>query len=71
VALWAIAPYSGKKGIIMTHPKLIDAMSRPDFYPHRPSSVEVIQTHISFIFIAGDYVYKVKKVVDFGNGRQD
>jgi aminoglycoside phosphotransferase family enzyme/predicted kinase len=50
----------------MPHPKLIDAMSRPDFYPHRPSSVEVIQTHISFIFIAGDYVYKVKKVVDFG-----
>ena len=50
----------------MTHPKLVDAMSRPEFYPHGPSSVEVIQTHISFIFIAGDYVYKVKKAVDFG-----
>ncbi|HOX94317.1 MAG TPA: AAA family ATPase [Syntrophales bacterium] len=50
----------------MTHPKLADAMSRPDFYPHRPSSVEVIQTHISFIFIADDCVYKVKKAVDFG-----
>jgi len=50
----------------MTHPKLADAMSRPDFYPHRPSSVEVIQTHISFIFLAEDYVYKVKKAVDFG-----
>ncbi len=50
----------------MTHPKLVDAMSRPDFYFHRPSSVEVLQTHISFIFIAGDYVFKVKKAVDFG-----
>ncbi len=50
----------------MTHPKLADAMSRPGFYPHRPSSVEVIQTHISFIFIADDCVYKVKKAVDFG-----
>jgi hypothetical protein len=50
----------------MTHPKLVEAMSRPDFYPHRPPRVELLQTHISFIFIAGDYVYKVKKAVDFG-----
>ena len=50
----------------MTHPKLVDAMSRPDFYPHRPEQVELIQTHISYIFIAGNYVYKVKKPFDFG-----
>lgn len=50
----------------MTHPKLVDAMSHPDFYPHRPEQVELIQTHISYIFIAGNYVYKVKKPVDFG-----
>ncbi|HBH87719.1 MAG TPA: aminoglycoside phosphotransferase [Syntrophaceae bacterium] len=50
----------------MTHPKLVETMSRPDFYPHRPEQVELIQTHISYIFIAGDYVYKVKKPVDFG-----
>lgn len=50
----------------MTHPRLVEAMSRPDFYPHRPASVELVQTHISFVFIAGDRVYKVKKAVDFG-----
>lgn len=50
----------------MTHPKLVEAMSRPDFYPHRPEHVELVQTHISYIFIAGDFVYKVKKAVDFG-----
>ncbi|HQL89883.1 MAG TPA: AAA family ATPase [Syntrophales bacterium] len=50
----------------MTHPKLVEAMSRPDFYPHRPPSVQLVQTHISFVFIAGDRVYKVKKAVDFG-----
>ena len=50
----------------MTHPKLVEAMFRPEFYPHRPEQVELIQTHISYIFIAGDYVYKVKKAVDFG-----
>lgn len=42
------------------------AMARPDFYPHRPQTVDVLQTHISYIFIAGDYVYKVKKPVNFG-----
>ena len=51
---------------MMTHPKLVEAMSRPDFYPHRPEKVELVQTHISFVFIAGDLVYKVKKAVDFG-----
>ncbi len=50
----------------MTDPRLVTAMSRPGFYPHRPSSVELIQTHISYVFIAGDLVYKVKKAVDFG-----
>lgn len=41
-------------------------MTQADFYPHRPASVEMLQTHISYIFIAGEYVYKVKKDVDFG-----
>ncbi len=50
----------------MTHPKLVETMLRPDFYPHRPESVELVQTHISYVFIAGQEVYKVKKPVDFG-----
>jgi hypothetical protein len=50
----------------MTHPRLVEAMTKPGFYPHRPPRVELLQTHISFIFLAGDYVYKVKKDVDFG-----
>jgi hypothetical protein len=50
----------------MTQPRLVEAMFRPEFYPHRPELVELIQTHISYIFVAGVYVYKVKKAVDFG-----
>lgn len=50
----------------MNHPNLVESMSNPAFYPHRPDTVKVIQTHISYIFIAGDLVYKVKKAVDFG-----
>ena len=44
---------------------LVDAMSRKEFYPHRPAEVEVRQTHISYVFLAGPYVYKIKKPVRF------
>jgi aminoglycoside phosphotransferase family enzyme len=46
-------------------PVLVEAMLRPDFYPDSPAHVEVKQTHISYVFIAGDFVYKVKKPVHF------
>ena len=45
---------------------LVKALSNPKAYPHNPKSVELVQTQISFVFLAGDYVYKVKKPVDFG-----
>jgi aminoglycoside phosphotransferase family enzyme/predicted kinase len=44
---------------------LIEAMMRPEFYPIRPPSVELRQTHISCVFLAGEYVYKIKKPVHF------
>ncbi|PKN19847.1 MAG: hypothetical protein CVU71_05630 [Deltaproteobacteria bacterium HGW-Deltaproteobacteria-6] len=50
----------------MSQPSIIENMTRPAFYPHRPQTVELVQTHISYVFIAGDYVYKVKKPVNFG-----
>ncbi|MBN1613210.1 MAG: AAA family ATPase [Deltaproteobacteria bacterium] len=50
----------------MTHRDLVEVMSKPSFYLHEPDRVDLIQTHISYIFIAGDRVYKVKKAVDFG-----
>jgi len=50
----------------MIHQKLVETMSKPEFYPHMPERVELIQTHVSYIFIAGNYVYKVKKAIDFG-----
>ena len=46
-------------------PALIAAMSRPEFYPERPKRVELIQTHISCVFLAGEVVYKIRKPVRF------
>jgi uncharacterized protein len=46
-------------------PALVEAMMRPGFYPDSPARVELKQTHISYVFIAGGFVYKIKKPVHF------
>lgn len=45
---------------------LLNLMLNPDTYPVRTERVYMFQTHISYLFIAGEYVYKVKKPVNFG-----
>ncbi len=42
------------------------AMMRPAFYPHLVSCLERRDTHISSVFMTGEWVYKLKKPVDFG-----
>jgi len=43
-----------------------EAMAKPSFYPHPVGRVEFRETHISSVFLAGEWVYKLKKPVDFG-----
>jgi aminoglycoside phosphotransferase family enzyme len=38
----------------------------PDALPDKTQSVSLVQTHISMVFVAEKYVYKIKKPVDFG-----
>jgi aminoglycoside phosphotransferase family enzyme/predicted kinase len=47
-------------------PALIEALLKPETYPHKPQKVELVQTQMSFLFLTGEYVYKVKKPVDLG-----
>ena len=42
-----------------------DFLARPDSYRPRPDSVEVRETHMSWVFLAGPLVYKLKKPVRF------
>lgn len=49
-----------------TLPPLIQQMQQPDFYPHPVRKpIEVLQTHASYVLLAGDYAYKIKKAVNF------
>src|SRR6266545_5466714 len=47
-------------------PEAIAALRDPACYPHPAEPVELIETHISWVFLAGEYAYKVKKPVDLG-----
>jgi len=47
-------------------PPLIRSLLHPSVYPHPAPKVELVQTHISYVLLAGDFVYKIKKPVDFG-----
>ena len=46
--------------------RLIEALSEPSAYPCPVKEVEVHHTHISVVFLAGAYAYKVKKPVELG-----
>jgi aminoglycoside phosphotransferase family enzyme/predicted kinase len=46
--------------------RLIEALSSPASYPHAVDSVQLRQTHISVVFLAGEFAYKLKKPVNLG-----
>ncbi len=46
--------------------RVVKSLLNPYVYPEATENVRLVQTHISYIFIADDYVYKIKKPVDFG-----
>ena len=47
--------------------RLIEALARsPTLFGPDVRSVELLETHISWVLLAGDDAYKIKKPVDFG-----
>ena len=49
-----------------SYERLIAFLESPQSYPHGPAEVRAIQTHISWVFIASPFVFKVKKPVNLG-----
>lgn len=47
-------------------PEFITALQNTAQFDHPVENVALIQTHISFVLVAGKFVYKFKKPVDFG-----
>lgn len=45
--------------------ELIAGLLSPKAYPWQPASVELIETHVSLVFLAGDRVVKIKRPVAY------
>jgi len=48
------------------HNALIDALLDPSVWPHPVDEVRLIETHISWVLLAGEFAYKIKKPLDLG-----
>ena len=46
--------------------QVVEALMKPEAYDEKTGKIELVQTHISFVFLISNFVYKVKKAVDFG-----
>jgi aminoglycoside phosphotransferase family enzyme len=51
---------------MLVQKQVVEALMKPEAYDEDPGSIELVQTHISFVFLTKRFVYKVKKAVDFG-----
>jgi uncharacterized protein len=47
-------------------PPLIRALLRPEAYPHPTGTVQLRETHLSWVLLAGAFAYKVKKPIALG-----
>lgn len=54
------------EGMEKTFSEIIEALSQPQAYPHKTSSIKLIHTQMSCVFLTGDYAYKIKKPVNLG-----
>lgn len=47
-------------------PLFIQAMLKPEFYDHPVDACQLIETHISWVILTGNFVYKIKKPINLG-----
>ena len=46
--------------------QVVEALSKAEVYEVETDQIEIKQTHISYVFLGKDFVYKIKKAVNFG-----
>ena len=51
---------------MLVQKQVVDALMKPEAYDEDPGEIELVQTHISFVFLTRRFVYKVKKAVNLG-----
>src|SRR3989337_245238 len=51
---------------MLTQKQVVEALMKPEAYEEDSGKIELIQAHISCVFLTKNFAYKVKKAVDFG-----
>ena len=53
---------------VLTQPRSgwVQGLLNPAAYPHAVGKIQLIETHISWVFLTGKFAYKIKKPVDLG-----
>jgi aminoglycoside phosphotransferase family enzyme len=51
---------------MMEQKQVVEALMKPEAYDEDPNGIELAQTHISYVFLTKNFVYKVKKAVNLG-----
>jgi len=46
-------------------PSALAGLMRPEAYPHPVDTVELVETHISWVLLAGEFAYKIKRPVRY------
>jgi len=49
-----------------TYERIRAALQEPETYPHPAESIRHLETHISDVYLAGEFAYKLKKPVNLG-----
>ncbi len=65
---WATNEPQSKTPQAVSQDDIVAFLSRADAYPFAAATdtVEVFQTHGSWVFVVGEYAYKLKKAIDLG-----
>ena len=50
---------------LSTFPSHLQALLQPEAYPHPVASVELIETHVSWVLLTGEFAYKIKRPVHY------
>jgi uncharacterized protein len=51
---------------MLSQKQVVEALMKSQAYDEETDSVEMIQTHVSFVFLTNNFAYKVKKSVNLG-----
>jgi hypothetical protein len=57
-------PHNGSPVVVQA--SLITSLQNAAVYQHEVAELQLLETHISWVILTGEYVYKIKKAVNFG-----